>query len=285
MLHKNIKQTILKNKVPIIIIICILFNILIILNYITKINNPKQTFKQINPKVAFSQKINYYKPNKIKVKDINPSVVSAKTIYLTFDDGPSALTESILNILKEENIPATFFLTSRQIDKYSRLVKRMQEENHTVALHTSTHNYSYIYSQDENYFNDLNQIRNQIYNITGHKSRIVRLPGGSSNTISRKYNLGIVTRITNKLTENDYYYFDWNVDSNDASGQQTKESIYNNVVHKIHNGTNIVLMHDLIDKRNTVEALPAIIKFAKENNYTFAKITKGTPQIHHHINN
>ena len=285
MSHENIKQIILKYKIPIIIIICITLNILIILNYIIKINTPKQTFKQIKPKVTFNQKINYYKPAKIKVKDINPSVVSAKTIYLTFDDGPSALTESILNILKEENIPATFFLTSRQIDKYSYLVKRMQEENHTVALHTSTHNYSYIYSQDENYFNDLNQIRNQIYNITGHKSRIVRLPGGSSNTISRKYNLGIVTRITNKLTENDYYYFDWNIDSNDASGHQTKESIYNNVVHKIHNGTNIVLMHDLIDKKTTVEALPDIIKFAKENCYTFAKITKNTRQIHHHINN
>ena len=285
MSHENIKQIILKYKIPIIIIICITLNILIILNYIIKINTPKQTFKQIKPKVTFNQKINYYKPAKIKVKDINPSVVSAKTIYLTLDDGPSALTESILDILKKENIPATFFLTSRQIDKYSDLVKRMQEENHTVALHTSTHNYSYIYSQDENYFNDLNQIRNQVYNITGHKSRIVRLPGGSSNTISRKYNSGIVTRITNKLTENDYYYFDWNIDSNDASGHQTKESIYNNVVHKIHNGTNIVLMHDLIDKKTTVEALPDIIKFAKENGYTFAKITKNTPQIHHHINN
>ena len=285
MSHENIKQIILKYKIPIIIIICITLNILIILNYIIKINTPKQTFKQIKPKVTFNQKINYYKPAKIKVKDINPSVVSAKTIYLTLDDGPSALTESILDILKKENIPATFFLTSRQIDKYSDLVKRMQEENHTVALHTSTHNYSYIYSQDENYFNDLNQIRNQVYNITGHKSRIVRLPGGSSNTISKKYNSGIVTRITNKLTENDYYYFDWNIDSNDASGHQTKESIYNNVVHKIHNGTNIVLMHDLIDKKTTVEALPDIIKFAKENGYTFAKITKNTPQIHHHINN
>ena len=285
MSHENIKQIILKYKIPIIIIISITLNILIILNYIIKINTPKQTFKQIKPKVTFNQKINYYKPAKIKVKDINPSVVSAKTIYLTFDDGPSALTESILDILKKENIPATFFLTSRQIDKYSDLVKRMQEENHTVALHTSTHNYSYIYSQDENYFNDLNQIRNQVYNITGHKSRIVRLPGGSSNTISKKYNSGIVTRITNKLTENDYYYFDWNIDSNDASGHQTKESIYNNVVHKIHNGTNIVLMHDLIDKKTTGEALPDIIKFAKENGYTFAKITKNTPQIHHHINN
>lgn len=285
MLHKNIKQTILKNKVPIIIIICILFNILIILNYITKINNPKQTFKQINPKVAFSQKINYYKPNKIKVKDINPSVVSAKTIYLTFDDGPSYLTETILDILKKENVPATFFLTSRQIYKYSNLVKRMQEENHTVALHTSTHIYSYVYSKDENYFNDLNQIRNQIYNITGHKSRIIRLPGGSSNTISKKYNPGIITRITNKLNENDFYYFDWNIDSGDANGHQTKESIYYNVVNKIHNGTNIVLMHDSSTKQTTVEALPYIIKYAKENNYTFAKITKGTPQIHHHINN
>ena len=80
MSRENIKQIILKYKIPIIIIICITLNILIILNYIIKINTPKQTFKQIKPKVTFNQKINYYKPAKIKVKDINPSVVSDKTI-------------------------------------------------------------------------------------------------------------------------------------------------------------------------------------------------------------
>lgn len=285
MLKKNIKKYIGQYKIPIIIIFCLIFNIIILSTYIIKLNSPKPKFKEIKPQISFNQKLNYYKPKQIKIQNINPSIISNKTIYLTFDDGPSYLTEKILNILKQENVPATFFLTSRQIDKYKDVVKRMQAENHTVALHTSTHIYSYVYSSENNYFNDLNQIRMQIYQITGQKPRIVRLPGGSSNTISKKYNQGIVTRITNILNEKDFYYFDWNIDSEDANGNQTKESIYSNVTNKIHNGTNIILMHDSATKQTTVEALPYIIQYAKANGYTFAKITKNTPAIHHHINN
>ena len=279
-------KTILKRyKIPIIIIICLIFNIIIILNYAVNFKNKKTEFKEIKPLINYSKKLEMPTVKNIKIKNINPSVISDKTIYLTFDDGPSYLTEKILDILKEENIPATFFVTSREIDTYSNVIKRMQEENHTIALHTSTHNYSYIYSSDENYFKDLEEIRNKVYNITGVKSRIIRLPGGSSNTVSKKYSKGIITRITNRLTENDFYYFDWNIDSLDASGSVSKEVIYNSVTRNIHSGTNVVLMHDSSTKETTVLALKDIIKYAKDNGYTFAKITKKTPQIHHHINN
>lgn len=279
-------KTILKRyKIPIIIIICLIFNIIIILNYAVNFKNKKTEFKEIKPLINYSKKLEIPTVKNIKIKNINPSVISDKTIYLTFDDGPSYLTEKILDILKEENIPATFFVTSRGIDTYSNVIKRMQEENHTIALHTSTHNYSYIYSSDENYFKDLEEIRNKVYNITGVKSRIIRLPGGSSNTVSKKYSKGIITRITNRLTENDFYYFDWNIDSLDASGSVSKEVIYNSVTQNIHSGTNVVLMHDSSTKETTVLALKDIIKYAKDNGYTFAKITKKTPQIHHHINN
>ena len=279
-------KTILKRyKIPIIIIICLIFNIIIILNYAVNFKNKKTEFKEIKPLINYSKKLEMPTVKNIKIKNINPSVISDKTIYLTFDDGPSYLTEKILDILKEENVPATFFVTSRGIDTYSNVIKRMQEENHTIALHTSTHNYSYIYSSDENYFKDLEEIRNKVYNITGVKSRIIRLPGGSSNTVSKKYSKGIITRITNRLTENDFYYFDWNIDSLDASGSVSKEVIYNSVTQNIHSGTNVVLMHDSSTKETTVLALKDIIKYAKDNGYTFAKITKKTPQIHHHINN
>ena len=279
-------KTILKRyKIPIIIIMCLIFNIIIILNYAVNFKNKKTEFKEIKPLINYSKKLEMPTVKNIKIKNINPSVISDKTIYLTFDDGPSYLTEKVLDILKEENIPATFFVTSRGIDTYSNVIKRMQEENHTIALHTSTHNYSYIYSSDENYFKDLEEIRNKVYNITGVKSRIIRLPGGSSNTVSKKYSKGIITRITNRLTENDFYYFDWNIDSLDASGSVSKEVIYNSVTQNIHSGTNVVLMHDSSTKETTVLALKDIIKYAKDNGYTFAKITKKTPQIHHHINN
>ena len=282
---QNINKFIKKNKIPLIIIICLIFNIAIIINYSINLNKPKEKFKEIKPLINYNKSLSKPTPKVINIKNVNPSVISDKTIYLTFDDGPSYLTEGILDILKEENVPATFFVTTRQIDKYSNLIIRMREENHTIGLHTSSHVYSYVYSSLENYFNDLNIVRTKVFDITGIKSRIIRLPGGSSNTVSKKYSPGIVTQITNKLTENDFYYYDWNIDSQDASGTLSKESIYQNVVNKIHSGTNIVLMHDSSSKATTAEALKDIIKYAKANGYTFAKITKSTPAIHHHINN
>ncbi len=282
---QNINKFIKKNKIPLIIIICLFFNIAIIINYSINLNKPKEKFKEIKPLINYNKSLSKPTPKVINIKNVNPSVISDKTIYLTFDDGPSYLTEGILDILKEENVPATFFVTTRQIDKYSNLIIRMREENHTIGLHTSSHVYSYVYSSLENYFNDLNIVRTKVFDITGIKSRIIRLPGGSSNTVSKKYSPGIVTQITNKLTENDFYYYDWNIDSQDASGTLSKESIYQNVVNKIHSGTNIVLMHDSSSKATTAEALRDIIKYAKANGYTFAKITKSTPAIHHHINN
>ena len=282
---QNINKFIKKNKIPLIIIICLIFNIAIIINYSINLNKSKEKFKEIKPLINYNKSLSKPTPKVINIKNVNPSVISDKTIYLTFDDGPSYLTEGILDILKEENVPATFFVTTRQIDKYSNLIIRMREENHTIGLHTSSHVYSYVYSSLENYFNDLNIVRTKVFDITGIKSRIIRLPGGSSNTVSKKYSPGIVTQITNKLTENDFYYYDWNIDSQDASGTLSKESIYQNVVNKIHSGTNIVLMHDSSSKATTAEALRDIIKYAKANGYTFAKITKSTPAIHHHINN
>lgn len=282
---QNINKFIKKNKIPLIIIICLIFNIAIIINYSINLNKPKEKFKEIKPLINYNKSLSKPTPKVINIKNVNPSVISDKTIYLTFDDGPSYLTEGILDILKEENVPATFFVTTRQIDKYSNLIIRMREENHTIGLHTSSHVYSYVYSSLENYFNDLNIVRTKVFDITGIKSRIIRLPGGSSNTVSKKYSPGIVTQITNKLTENNFYYYDWNIDSQDASGTLSKESIYQNVVNKIHSGTNIVLMHDSSSKATTAEALKDIIKYAKANGYTFAKITKSTPAIHHHINN
>ena len=94
-----------------------------------------------------------------------------------------------------------------------------------------------------------------------------------------------MARITENLTHNDFYYYDWNIDSMDASGCIDENQIYNNVITHLKSGTNIILMHDSPTKMTTVGALRDIIKYGKEGGYTFAKITKKTPQIHHHINN
>lgn len=232
---------------------------------------------------AFKQ-ITYQKPERLKKEPID-SVISSKTIYLTFDDGPSYLTNQILDILKEKEVAATFFVVGSNLDTYKDVVKRAYISGHTIALHTNTHRYNEIYASLDAYINDLNTLKYRVKSIIKETPRIVRLPGGSSNTISRKYKEGIITEVTNYLNDNYYYYFDWNIDSLDASGKVSKEVIYNSVVNNLKAGNNIVLMHDTNTKQTTVEALPMIIDYAKANGYTFARLTKYTPVYHHHINN
>lgn len=213
------------------------------------------------------------------------STVSNKTIYLTFDDGPSFLTKQILDILDEKQVPATFFLVGTHISEYKEDVKREYLSGHTVAIHSDTHNYEYIYTSIDNYVSDLNQIRYKIHSITNTYPRIIRLPGGSSNTVSKKYKEGVVTEITSYLNAHDYYYFDWNVDSLDASGKVSRDVIYNSVTSHLKDGNNIVLMHDAASKQTTVDALSDIIDYGKQNGYTFAKITKDTEMYHHRVRN
>lgn len=218
---------------------------------------------------------------KITVRE-RPSYYGNGSIYLTFDDGPSYLTKEILDILDEEDIKATFFVTSG-----GEYVKRAYNSGHTIALHTSSHKYSYVYASEENYFNDLNTVSDSVYNSIGIRCKFIRFPGGSSNTISRNYNNGIMSRLVNAVINKGYVYFDWNVDSNDAGGDgNNSNKIYNNVINGLsHNKTNIVLMHDSASHRGTVNALRDIIRYGKDNGYSFKAITNDTPVVRHGVNN
>lgn len=212
----------------------------------------------------------------------NSGTIQNNTIYLTFDDGPSALTTGyILDVLKEENVKATFFITCNGPDY---LVKRMYDEGHTIALHTASHSYSYVYSSTENYFNDLKKVSDRVKSITGHESKIIRFPGGSSNTISRQFKIGIMTELTNEVVAKGYRYYDWNVDSNDAGGASSSTEVYNNVIKSLSPyRANMVLMHDI--KNTTKDAIRSIIKYGKDNGYTFKKIEDNTYMIRHAVNN
>lgn len=205
-------------------------------------------------------------------------------IYLTFDDGPSSITSKILDILKKENIKATFFVVNYS-QFYDEIVKRIIEEGHTIGLHSYTHQYKLIYSSETAYFDDLNKLKMRVKNTTGIDSNIIRFPGGSSNTISR-FNNGIMTRLVKMVKEYGYHYFDWNVDSNDAGGAKNSTEVYNNVINNLSiKRNNVVLMHDLGNNLKTLNALESIIKDAKAKGYSFEKITYDTPMVVHGVNN
>ena len=191
------------------------------------------------------------------------------TIYLTFDDGPKeGTTNVILDILKEEGVEATFFVTNSGPDY---LIKRMYDEGHTVGLHTASHNYQTVYSSVDGYYNDLYSVSNRVKRLTGYESKIIRFPGGSSNTVSKKYNVGIMTTLTQDVINKGFKYYDWNLSSGDAAGgNPTSSDIYNNVVNNLRRDrVNMVLMHDI--KTYTRDALRDIIRYGKNNGYTFEK--------------
>ena len=198
-------------------------------------------------------------------------------VYLTFDDGPSGTgsTEKILNILKEQDVHATFFVTGSGPDY---LIKREYDEGHVVALHTFTHNYGSVYASTDAYYNDLNSVRDRVYNITGVYSNIIRFPGGSNNTVSNKYNYGIMDVLTRDVLDKGYTYFDWNITSGDAGECTTSSCVYNRVINSLSKSRiNIVLMHDI--KMFTANALNDIINYCKNNGYVFDVITEETQPV------
>lgn len=208
-----------------------------------------------------------------------------KVCYLTFDDGPSANTLKILDILNKYGVKATFFVINTADIGY---VKNIYEAGHTVGLHTATHNYSQIYASTDAYFNDLQQISDKVESIIGIKPTVMRFPGGSSNKVSAKYCGGIMTRLVSLVQERGYSYFDWNVASGDAdSNTPSYTYIRNNVLNSAKNKNSAcVLMHDSSVKTTTVQALPEIIEGLTAMGYRFEALTPETYGYHHrNLNN
>lgn len=199
-------------------------------------------------------------------------------VYLTFDDGPSANTDQILDILDEYGVKATFFVVGKE--GYNDQYRRIVEEGHTLGMHSYSHVYRDIYESVEAYGQDLEKLHTYLYELTGVDSRIVRLPGGSSNTVSKDKIQDIIAY----LGQQGMTYYDWNVSSGDAaSGYVSAQQIADNVLnHVSEHHTSIVLMHDASGKNTTVEALPIILeKILESDNMVLLPITEDTVPIQH----
>ena len=203
---------------------------------------------------------------------------NAKIAYLTFDDGPSSNTSAILNILKQYDIKATFFVNGRP--NLKPLYKQIFDDGHVLANHTYSHDYRSIYSSPGNFKKDVDKLDVFITEVTGKApAHILRYPGGSNNTISRDYGgMEIMNQVIKEMNNADYVYFDWNVDSSDASTfRQSKENIVQAVLtqsaeHKYAN----ILMHDTDPKTTTVQALPEIIEGLKSKGFIFDTLSEST---------
>lgn len=208
-------------------------------------------------------------------------------VYLTFDDGPSSyITGRVLDILAANDVQATFFLVDYpQSHKY--LISRMINEGHTVAIHGYSHDYATIYANDDAFMQNVYRLQDKLQADFGYHATILRFPGGSSNTVSAAYSGGIMSRLVQRVEQEGFTYFDWNVSSGDASAAgQSSYQIYDNVTSRLRRGrNNVVLMHDTNGKQTTADALQDIIHYAKANGYTFLPITPDTAPVHHGVVN
>ena len=202
------------------------------------------------------------------------------TIYLTFDDGPGDYTNELLDTLAQYHVKATFFVTGNGDDA---LIEREYRDGHAVGLHTLSHNYAYIYSSVDNFFADLYAVQERVKNVTGQTSMLMRFPGGSSNTVSRRYKRGIMSELTRMVEERGFTYFDWNVLSGDAGETTDTGEVVWRVTSALKDGDNVILQHDIKDF--SVAAVGEIIKYGKENGYKFDKLSSSSFAAHHGVNN
>lgn len=219
------------------------------------------------------------KTRTVVMNDIVPKV-SGGVIYLTFDDGPSANTAKLLDVLDQYGVKATFFVVST---KYNSTLSRIASSGHAIGIHSATHDYNKIYASEEAYFEDLYKMQGIIESYTGITTTLLRFPGGSSNSVSR-FNPGIMTRLTQEVQARGFQYFDWNVNSLDAGvAQSAAESAYNVIKGLSTRTSSVVLMHD--SKRMTPAAAERVIQWGLANGYTFAVLTPSSPGCHQKVNN
>lgn len=201
-----------------------------------------------------------------------------KLVYLTFDDGPSKFTDDILDILKQYDVKATFFVLAKE--GYDSQYQRMIDEGHVLAIHSYTHQYKTIYESVSAYRTDVTDMKDFLSSRYGYDARFYRFPGGSSNQVSQVDK----NELFKVLDDENLCYVDWNVSSQDASAKKlSAESIYQNVIKGVesHNSS-VVLMHDAADKSTTVEALSMIIeKLLEDGNVEILPISEGTDFARH----
>ena len=209
-------------------------------------------------------------------------VLPEKWVCLTFDDGPSKTTQAVLDGLNAAGVKATFFVVATGYnEKYLPLIADAAAAGHQIALHSASHEYSDIYQSADAYWQDIELLKERISPYVNTASlHYLRFPGGSTNTVSRRYGgRGVMAELKQQCAEKGYVYVDWNVCAEDAvGGKPSAGTIYRNVVRETGEQTQcIVLMHDSATTRTTAEALPDIIRWYTDNGYTFLTVAEAMP--------
>lgn len=196
--------------------------------------------------------------------------VDEKVVYLTFDDGPSANTDTILQILDQYGIKATFFVVGRTSEQDQQRMRDIVNAGHTLAMHSWSHDYRTIYASVDAFLEDFDRLFQWIEEVTGVQPQIFRFPGGSING----YDRGTYQEIVAEMSRRGFVYFDWNASAQDATVKPLPaDTIAANCLKGIGKNRVVVLCHDSSARVTTTEALPAVIEGYQAAGYTFAALT------------
>lgn len=197
-----------------------------------------------------------------------------KTMYLTFDDGPSEEnTAAVLDILKKYDIKATFFVVGENVRKHPDIARRIVEEGHTIGIHCNRHDYKEIYASVDSYLADFQEAYDTVYEVTGVQAKLFRFPGGSINS----YNKAVYEEIIEKMTEKGFIYFDWNGSLEDATKQNEPERLLQNARESTLGRKKVVMLaHDIV--YNTSLCLEDLIRQFPE--YKMEPLTPEVTPIH-----
>ena len=202
-----------------------------------------------------------------------------KYAYLTFDDGPSANTMQILDILDNYGVKATFFVNGHTGEVMEERYRAIVDRGHAIALHTYSHDYNNVYGGLDKFEQEIVSLRNYIKEVTGVDTTLFRFPGGSSNSRTDD-----IKPYIQWLNDNGYSYWDWNCSSGDATGTKpSAEQIVANCLVQADAGYKnlVILMHDTKPKDTTVEALPALIEALQARGYEIIAIDERSTPVQH----
>lgn len=198
-----------------------------------------------------------------------------KTVFLTFDDGPSATSNQLLNILKAHQVKATFFMLGPQIQAHQATVKRLYQEGHQLGLHGMTHDINRFYQNSESPANEMREAQLILASVTGVYTRLVRTPYGSVPNLTYDQKV--------RLNQYGFIYWDWTIDSLDwrYKNSQYVQEVLNQLQMFEKNKPwepKVILMHD---QPSTTNYLDSLITELKARGYTFAVINETMPPVQH----
>lgn len=212
----------------------------------------------------------------VKGRNIDKNNDLDKIIYLTFDDGPSFIvTNRILDILKEKEVKATFFVVGNKIQGREEILKRIDEEGHSIGLHTFTHKYKKIYSSNESFIKEMDETAEEVNRVLGYSPKAVRFPSGSKPHLNKV--------LLENLHEKNYKIYDWNASLSDGINYNTSTDKLVREAHNVIGKGNLrifLLLHCDQTNKNTAKALPFIIDYYKNLGYQFKTITENTPEYY-----